>query len=72
MGEDAGALGDKAPAGLGDAVSGGDGAGGKQAAVAEQMLPHSVEAAAGGALILLLKRGDEVLKEEIQLKILIL
>lgn len=60
VGEDGFALGDEAPAGLGDARAGGDGAGGKEAAVAEEVLADGVEAA-----VLLLEGGDEVLQEEV-------
>lgn len=62
VGQDTGALGDEAPTSLGDTISGGDGAGGEETAVAEEMLTDSVKAT---GVLLLLERGDEVLEEEI-------
>lgn len=60
MGEHTLSLTHEAPTGLGDAVPGGNRSVGEQAAVAEEMLADGVEAA-----VLLPKRGDEVLLEEV-------
>lgn len=75
VGEDDLAVADEAPAGVGDAVAGGDGAGGEEAAVAEKVGADGFEGLVGGGggggrggcvcAFLLLKRGDEVLKEEV-------